>query len=85
MELGIRVEALEPDPDGRRIVAVRTADGRRLAARMVVLAVEAPAARGLLEPVDAGRGRAAADRGGLVGDRRLRAARGRSTRGARSW
>jgi phytoene dehydrogenase-like protein len=52
VELGVRAEALEPDAAGRRIAAVRTADGRRLAARHVVLAVDAPAARALLEPLD---------------------------------
>jgi phytoene dehydrogenase-like protein len=52
VELGTRVEALEPDEPGRRVAAVRTADGRRLVARHVVLAVEAPAARPLLEPLD---------------------------------
>ena len=54
VELGVRVEGLEPDTAGRRIAAVRTADGRRLAARQVVLAVDAPAARTLLEPLDPG-------------------------------
>ena len=52
VELGGRVEGLEPDAAGRRIAAVRTADGRRLSARHVVLAVDAPAARALLEPLD---------------------------------
>ncbi len=52
VELGVRVEGLEPDAAGRRVVAVRTSDGRRLTARHVVLAVEAPAARPLLEPLD---------------------------------
>jgi phytoene dehydrogenase-like protein len=52
VELGVRVEGLEPDTAGRRVAAVRTADGRRLAARHVVLAVDAPAARPLLEPLD---------------------------------
>jgi phytoene dehydrogenase-like protein len=54
IDLGVRVAALEPSPDGRRIAAVLTEDGRRLVARHVVLAVEARAARGLLEPVDPG-------------------------------
>jgi phytoene dehydrogenase-like protein len=52
VELNVRVEGLEPDTAGRRVAAVRTADGRRLTARHVVLAVEAPAARPLLEPLD---------------------------------
>lgn len=50
--LGERVTGLEPDAAGRRIAAVRTAGGRRLTARHVVLAVEAPAARALLAPLD---------------------------------
>jgi phytoene dehydrogenase-like protein len=58
VELGAPVSALETDPGGRRVTAVRTADGRALSARHVVLAVEAPAARALLGPLDA----AAADR-----------------------
>ncbi|HTI33957.1 MAG TPA: NAD(P)/FAD-dependent oxidoreductase [Miltoncostaea sp.] len=58
VELGMRVEALEPDAAGARVAAVRTADGRRIAARHVVLAVDPPAARRLLEPLD----RAAAGR-----------------------
>jgi len=52
VELGVRVEALEPDAAGGRVAAVRTDDGRRLAARHVVLAAEAPAARALLKPLD---------------------------------
>ena len=52
VELGVRVTALEPDAQGRRIVGVRTADGRLLRARQIVLAVESPAARELLEPLD---------------------------------
>ena len=60
---GVRVEALEPDAQGRGSRRVRMADGRRLAARQVVLAVEAPAARGLLTPLDpAAAGRAARPR-----------------------
>ena len=52
VELAAPVEGLELDAAGRRVVAVRTADGRRLEARQVVLAVEAPAARALLAGVD---------------------------------
>lgn len=52
VELGARVAALETDAQGRRVGAVRMEDGRRLQARHVVLAVGAPAARGLLEPLD---------------------------------
>lgn len=53
VELATRVEALETDPEGRRVVGVRLSDGRVLGARQVVLAVEGPAARSLLEPIDA--------------------------------
>jgi phytoene dehydrogenase-like protein len=52
VELGARASALEPDAQGRRVAGVRTGDGRLLRARQVVLAVEAPAARALLEPLD---------------------------------
>lgn len=52
VELAAPVTALELDPAGRRVAAVVTADGRRLTAREVVLAVEAPAARALLAGVD---------------------------------
>jgi phytoene dehydrogenase-like protein len=52
VELGVRAAALEPDAQGRRVAGVRTADGRLLRARQFVLAVEAPAARPLLEPLD---------------------------------
>jgi Flavin containing amine oxidoreductase len=52
VELGVRATGLEPDASGRRIAAVTTDDGRRIAARQVVLAAEAPAARPLLEPLD---------------------------------
>jgi phytoene dehydrogenase-like protein len=52
IETGVRAEGLEADPAGRRAAGVRLADGRRLEARFVVLAVDAPAARRLLEPVD---------------------------------
>lgn len=58
VELGARVVALETDAEGRRVTSVRTADGRALRARNVVLAVDAPVARELLAPLDA----AAADR-----------------------
>lgn len=51
VELGARAVALERGADGR-LAGVRTGDGRFLAARHVVLAVEPPAARGLLAPVD---------------------------------
>ena len=74
VELGVRVAALEPDAQGRRVQAVLMEDGRRLSARQVVLAVEAPAARGLLTPLDPAAAGAPADRGRLVGGRRLRAA-----------
>lgn len=52
VELGTTVEALEMEEGGRRVAAVRTADGGRLAAGHVVLAVEAPVARTLLAGVD---------------------------------
>lgn len=58
VQLGVRVSALETDREGRRVTGVRTDDGRLLHGSHVVLAVEAPAARGLLGPLDA----AAADR-----------------------
>ena len=50
VELGVRAAALEADATGRRVEAVLMEDGRRLAARQVVLAVEAPVARELLTP-----------------------------------
>ena len=53
VELGARVSRLECDGSGRRIAGVHMEDGRVLSARYVVLAVEAPAARALLAPVDA--------------------------------
>jgi phytoene dehydrogenase-like protein len=52
VELGVRVVRLELDEGGRRVAAVLTTDGRRLAAGHVVLAVAAPAARELLAGVD---------------------------------
>jgi phytoene dehydrogenase-like protein len=52
VDLNARAVGLEPDAAGRRVAAVVTEDGRRLEARQVVLAVEAPAARRLLEPLD---------------------------------
>jgi phytoene dehydrogenase-like protein len=52
VELGVRAVALEADAPGRRVEAVRMEDGRRLTAHQVVLAVEAPAARELLTPLD---------------------------------
>jgi phytoene dehydrogenase-like protein len=52
VELGVRAVALEADGAGRRVEAVRMEDGRRLTARQIVLAVEAPAARELLTPID---------------------------------
>ena len=58
VELGVRAAALEPDAQGRRVEAVLMEDGRRLSARQVVLAVEAPAAREFLtrlDPASAGR------------------------------
>lgn len=51
--LRTRVTALETDADRRRVVAVRTEDGEPLRARQVVLALDPPAARALLAPVDA--------------------------------
>lgn len=53
LETGVRASALEPDAAGRRVGGVRTEDGRTLSARQVILAVDAPAARALLAPVDA--------------------------------
>ena len=52
VELAAPVVELEMEAAGLRVAAVRTADGRRLSARQVVLAVDAPAARGLLAGVD---------------------------------
>ncbi|WP_217912855.1 NAD(P)/FAD-dependent oxidoreductase [Miltoncostaea marina] len=52
VDVAAPVTALEPDAAGRRVAAVVTADGRRLQARRVVLAVDAPAARRLLEGLD---------------------------------
>lgn len=52
VDLGVSVTALEPDEPGRRVAAVVTDDGRRIAARQVVLATDAPAAAGLLAPLD---------------------------------
>ena len=52
LEAGVRVAALEPDDAGSRVAAVLSEDGRRIVARHVVLAADAPAARALLEPVD---------------------------------
>jgi phytoene dehydrogenase-like protein len=52
IDLGVRAVSLEPDVAGRRVAAVVTDDGRRLEARNVVLAVEAPAAARLLGPID---------------------------------
>lgn len=52
VELGTEVEALEVDPEGRRVTGVRTGDGRVLRAGHVVLAVAAPAARRLLAGID---------------------------------
>jgi phytoene dehydrogenase-like protein len=52
IDLGVRALELEPDAAGRRVQAVRTDDGRSLAARHVVLATEAPAATALLAPLD---------------------------------
>lgn len=51
VELGVRVTDVVRGDDGGAS-GVRTADGRTLPARAVVLAVEAPAARALLEPLD---------------------------------
>lgn len=58
VELGTRVAGFETDQDGRRVTGVRTEDGRVVRGRHVVLAVDAPAARVLLAPLDP----AAADR-----------------------
>lgn len=54
IDLGVRVVGLEPDAAGGRIAAVTTDDGRRVEARQVVLAVDAPAAARLLGPLDPG-------------------------------
>jgi phytoene dehydrogenase-like protein len=51
IDMGVRAVALEPDAAGRRVAAVATDDGRRIAARQVVLAAGPPAA-GLLAPLD---------------------------------
>lgn len=53
VELAAPVAALDTDPSGGRVTGVRLEDGRVLSARHVVLAVEGPAARRLLAPVDA--------------------------------
>lgn len=58
VELGAPAAALEPDATGARVAAVRLEDGRRLRARQVVLAVEAPVSARLLaalDPATAGR------------------------------
>ena len=52
VELGARVVGLEAGPDDRRLTGVRLEDGRVVTGRHVVLAVEGPAAKALLEPVD---------------------------------
>lgn len=54
VETGVRATSLALDAGGRRVTGVRLADGREIAARAVVLAVDAPAARSLLEPIDPG-------------------------------
>ena len=54
IDLGVRAVELELDAAGRRVAAVRTDDGRRIESRHVVLAAEAPSARGLLAPLDPG-------------------------------
>ena len=74
VELGVRASALEPDAQGRRVEAVLMEDGRRLSARQVVLAVEAPAAREFLTRLDPASAAPHSDRGRLVGRRGLRAA-----------
>ncbi|MCC6832780.1 MAG: FAD-dependent oxidoreductase [Thermoleophilia bacterium] len=51
VELGVRVSEIVRGDDGGAS-GVRTADGRTLPARAVVVATEAPATRELLEPVD---------------------------------
>lgn len=51
---GTRVVALETSGEERRVAAARTGDGQRLRARHVVLALDPPATRELLAPVDAG-------------------------------
>ncbi|HEX2502535.1 MAG TPA: FAD-dependent oxidoreductase [Miltoncostaeaceae bacterium] len=52
VELNVRATGLEPGTAGLRVAAVATDDGRRLEARQVVLATEAPAAADLLAPLD---------------------------------
>src|SRR5262249_51879311 len=52
VETGARVDALGPD-GGERVAGAHLADGRWAAARYVVLAVDPPAARRLLGPLDA--------------------------------
>ncbi len=52
VDLNVRATRLEPDAAGLRVAAVATDDGRRLEARQVVLATEAPAAADLLAPLD---------------------------------
>ncbi len=53
VEAGARVEGIEPDAGGHRAASLRLADERRVKADWFVLATDAPAARRLLEPVDA--------------------------------
>jgi phytoene dehydrogenase-like protein len=49
---GTRIVGLEADAEGRRVARARAEDGRALAARQVVLALDPPAARALLAPLD---------------------------------
>ena len=85
IDLGVRATGLELDAAGLRVAAVITDDGRRIEAREVVLAVEAPAARELLEPVDAASAaRLPTEAAGSV-DRGLRPADAALPGAGRSW
>jgi phytoene dehydrogenase-like protein len=64
VETGAEAQTLEGD--GERVVGARLADGRRATARFVVLAVDPPAARRLLEPVDPASASRIPDRGASV-------------------
>lgn len=52
VETGAEAVAFEVEATGRRVTAVRLADGRAVRGRQVVLATEAPATARLLEPHD---------------------------------
>ena len=81
IDLGVRATGLELDAAGLRVAAVTTDDGRRIEAREVVLAVDAPAARELLGAGGPGLRGAAAGRAGRRRSPRPSPCGRRSTRG----